>query len=729
MCAVHHRIQYFTAHTAQLDFGIQLDPAASFGTMPPVSQADALALHNAIHSDAVSVKLKGGGKLPVTVGKNKCRQVTLPDCVAMEQNKAKSSKWATMAKEGRAITWLVGGASPSQWGRIVDGKVESCGSFISKSDDSAKAAAKGKGGASAKIKAKAVAEAKAEAAHPVKSGKAIAKSAMKTGPAKAVKGAAKEKVLANSDHENQDDAAGPPPAKKSKVADPLGLKPLFDGSGYGEQWGALLRPIIEGLDHAAKFIGPTRNKRMVPVRELTFQALKPNPPQGWRVVSLGQSPFPRLESATGIAHFDNTITDWTSKRFGVVLTMKCIIKAAAMYKYGVQKTAGMVEIRNLLKNKSVVKPAEWFQAMLTQGVLFMNAALTLLPAEDTSRFQDADEHTKFWRPVLEAVVDAILTECGKNGRGIVFAWWGTESLKTKAYLSKCFAKHAKVPMEHCVHKNPAAMADAFCDAPNVFEHINKALVKMGLDTIDWLPSEGWEKKAGDGEAEKMGAFIAETQDLHKMYLDRLKDGLDDRKDDLEDIVGIASKPLQTLVRACKELMLDESAKKSVETVAGIGKGKLTVDEAAAIHMYTTNALYQKLNAALRNQDRKSVTVYFPYLRLLLSALRKLEPCAKPLYRGVNLDLASQYPEGSTVTWWAVSSCTTELAVANSFGGGTLFKIKPRTSVPIKMFSAYKNEEELVLAPGIQLKVLKVSKIGKGKTEIHLEELDLPPRVR
>ena len=57
--------------------------------------------------------------------------------------------------------------------------------------------------------------------------------------------------------------------------DPLKLAELFQG---GEAWLPLLKPVIEAQPDAATFIGPTRDPRIVPVRELTFQALKPNPP-------------------------------------------------------------------------------------------------------------------------------------------------------------------------------------------------------------------------------------------------------------------------------------------------------------------------------------------------------------------------------------------------------------------------------------------------------------------
>merc|ERR1719201_443495 len=107
--------------------------------------------------------------------------------------------------------------------------------------------------------------------------------------------------------------------------------------GHGATWKPILTPVLEAAPNAAAFIGPGRDKRIVPVRELTFQALKPNPPSGWRVVSFGQSPYPRIESATGIAHFDAALKSWDDTRFGSIVTMRCIIKAAAMQKYGVPK--------------------------------------------------------------------------------------------------------------------------------------------------------------------------------------------------------------------------------------------------------------------------------------------------------------------------------------------------------------------------------------------------------
>src|SRR5439155_25569643 len=112
------------------------------------------------------------------------------------------------------------------------------------------------------------------------------------------------------------------------------------------------------------------------VRELTCQAVKANPPEKWKVVAFGQNPYPRVESATGIAMFDNTFGNWADSQFGKVTSIRCIIKAAVMHKHKVPKTTAIADIRKLLTKENTVQPPEWFAAMLTQGVLLLNASLT-----------------------------------------------------------------------------------------------------------------------------------------------------------------------------------------------------------------------------------------------------------------------------------------------------------------------------------------------------------------
>lgn len=101
-----------------------------------------------------------------------------------------------------------------------------------------------------------------------------------------------------------------------------------------------------------------------------------------------------------------------------------------------------------------------------------------------------------------------------------------------------------------------------------------------------------------------------------------------------------------------------------------------------------------------------------------------------MWRGVALDLRAQYPLGRTVTWWGVSSCTSERGVAKAFLGSrgkrTLFEVVPARAVSIRDFSAFTWEEEFILPPGTQLKVTDVKAQRSGLHTVKLTELREQP---
>ncbi|MBP0452348.1 MULTISPECIES: ADP-ribosyltransferase domain-containing protein [unclassified Kitasatospora] len=520
-------------------------------------------------------------------------------------------------------------------------------------------------------------------------------------------------------------------------ADPLALAELF--AGGGEPWLPLLKPVIEAQPDAAAFIGPGRGQQVVPVRELTFQALKPHAPHKWKVVVFGQNPYPRPESATGIAMFDNTFHDWKDSQFGRVVSIRCIIKAAAMWKYGIPKKTPIADIRALLKKEDTVQPPEWFQAMLTQGVLLLNASLTA----GTDEARGTDRHAVFWRPVAERIVEEILRakqDADEEDRGVVFAWWGAHARNLKKVVLRLQEKYPDVDVRHIDHANPAAQGDIFCDDDH-FATVNAALASQGADEIDWLPSKGWNERAAEaggadgGTAERMGAFIASTMELHQLYLERLA-SVKDEGLVLPEITGVFDTPLMDFREAVAPVAgllagLDRHVGQSHEfgrTRVDGASGGLSADAIAALHLYTCeSAFYREINAVLRSPDRARLVPYLPYLRLLFSAVSQLPVRTEPLWRGVSLDLRAQYPLGRTVTWWGVSSCTSEPGVARGFLGSrgrrTLFEVQPARAVGIRSFSAFTGEEEFILLPGTQLKVTDVKTERSGLCTVRLTELD------
>ncbi|RAJ40101.1 uracil-DNA glycosylase [Kitasatospora sp. SolWspMP-SS2h] len=541
----------------------------------------------------------------------------------------------------------------------------------------------------------------------------------------------------------------PPPAAPD---DPLALAELF--AGGGEDWLPVLGPVIARHPDAASFIGPGRPQDVVPVRELTFQALKPNPPGKWKVVVFGQNPYPRSESATGIAMFDNTFHDWKDSQFGRVVSIRCIIKAAAMWKYGIPKKTPIADLRALLARHGTVQPPEWFQAMLTQGVLLLNAALTA--SSDGSTGPAA--HTGFWKPVVEKVVEEVLRakqEGPEEDRGVVFAWWGAHARALRTVVRRLEGKYPDVRVEHIDHPNPAAQGDVFCDGAH-FAAVNAALEGLGADPVDWLPSTGWQAAAAAegrtdaGTASRMGAFIASTMQLHQLYLERLA-SVKDEGLELPAVTGVfdlermgfreAVEPLAALLRGLERYVgtAHEFGKRYADARAGAGAdaragtGVLDAEAVAALHLYTCeSSFYRELNAALRHPDRARLTPYLPYLRLLFDAVDRLPARPEPLWRGVALDLRAQYPLGRTVTWWGVSSCTSRPAVARSFLGGrgrrTLFEVRPARAVGIREFSAFTEEEEFILLPGTRLTVTDVVAERGGLCTVTLTESAERPLV-
>ena len=158
-------------------------------------------------------------------------------------------------------------------------------------------------------------------------------------------------------------------------------------------------------------------------------------------------------------------------------------------------------------------------------------------------------------------------------------------------------------------------------------------------------------------------------------------------------------------------------------------GPLTRDMAAAIYIYTIESpFYMHLNAMLRKNDRTHLKPFFPYLRLLLTGLRRLPKEERVVYRGVRLDLSDEYSVvGKQVVWWSLSSTTERFETLSdpqflgTTGERTIFTIKTASARDISMFSAMSTEHELLLLPGTSFKIRGVLQDGNELTKVALEE--------
>jgi hypothetical protein len=203
------------------------------------------------------------------------------------------------------------------------------------------------------------------------------------------------------------------------------------------------------------------------------------------------------------------------------------------------------------------------------------------------------------------------------------------------------------------------------------------------------------------------------------------------------IEGYEKMPLVPLEEALETLV---HLLPRVQTYAYVAKKKcqnpadgLTPDESASIMLYTmgwepaNECLYSLLNTTLRSKDRQKLKPWLLYLRLLLNALFRLPSISRTVFRGVKLDLSQQYVMGNTIEWWGFSSCTLHMHVLQSemflgkTGVRTMFNIECLNGKNICRHSYFASEDEILLLPAIQFKI--ISSLDQGDLKIvHLQEL-------
>ena len=165
---------------------------------------------------------------------------------------------------------------------------------------------------------------------------------------------------------------------------------------------------------------------------------------------------------------------------------------------------------------------------------------------------------------------------------------------------------------------------------------------------------------------------------------------------------------------------------------------LTLLEIAALNLYTQESIYGFLNKALntKNARQQRLTPVLSYMRILLRALAKLPPYAElGLVRGVKLDLCandSRYVPGQQFRWWGFTSCSLDSEVVKDFsrpedgGIGTIFSIACEIGRDVSAYSAYNEEMEVLLPPGITMVVKSCVRNAGGFNFITVEHVKSVP---
>jgi hypothetical protein len=221
---------------------------------------------------------------------------------------------------------------------------------------------------------------------------------------------------------------------------------------------------------------------------------------------------------------------------------------------------------------------------------------------------------------------------------------------------------------------------------------------------------------------------------------RMSDFITEPKRMLPPIKGYENQPLITLEQAIQPLIsLVPDIEQMVWTVkqnCQNPKDHLTSDESASIMLYTLeweptqSSFYFILNAKLRSQNRQELKPWFLYLRLVVYALAKLPSSpSRTIYRGVQIDMSKEFVKDKTFIWWSFSSCTSTIDVIKKFlgdkGPRTIINIECDIAKDISRHSFYGSENEILLYPARQFKMISSIEIGNQFHIIQLKEIQPP----
>jgi hypothetical protein len=221
---------------------------------------------------------------------------------------------------------------------------------------------------------------------------------------------------------------------------------------------------------------------------------------------------------------------------------------------------------------------------------------------------------------------------------------------------------------------------------------------------------------------------------------RIADVVNEPLEFLTAITGYEVKPVVSIEKATEPLIsVVHHIERNVYTAkmrCQNPENGLTQDEAASIMLYTMSweptCLFSVLNATLRMKNRDTLKPWFLFIKLFLVALDRLPSTSdRSFFRGVRLDLSNEYPLGKTFVWWGFSSCSVSEHVLESeefcgkTGKRTKFIINCDSGKKITKYSYFPDEEEVLVLPATQFKVINVCQPEPDLNEIHIKEFQPP----
>lgn len=143
----------------------------------------------------------------------------------------------------------------------------------------------------------------------------------------------------------------------------------------------------------------------LPQSDLIFSAFK-QPLSKVRYVLLGESPYPRAQSANGYAFWDNAIDSiWSatglSKELNRATSLRNFVKMLLYIRGDLCEDFSQPAIAALEKKHYIQTVSELFSVLLDEGFLLLNSSLIYSYAK-------VPYHAKNWRPFIDYVLNKVI---------------------------------------------------------------------------------------------------------------------------------------------------------------------------------------------------------------------------------------------------------------------------------------------------------------------------------
>lgn len=194
-------------------------------------------------------------------------------------------------------------------------------------------------------------------------------------------------------------------------------------AGAHESWQSVLRDGLQAVARAdAGYLPALASSRYLPTEGRLFAAFA-QPLDAVRYVLVGEGPYPRAESATGLAFMDGAVVGlWSaqpegglSKPVNKATSLRNFVKMLLVADGRLQPehTAGAAMVQVALQARATGSPlvqtlADLQHNLLTQGFLLLNA--TLVFRTEVAPAADA----RAWLPFLEVVLSALAARAAQR---------------------------------------------------------------------------------------------------------------------------------------------------------------------------------------------------------------------------------------------------------------------------------------------------------------------------